>query len=203
MKDVKNIPSEETEPTVRPGGGFLSMWLTGLLGFMIFWGFNYLSLGSGNYHELVYEPYASTNQLASFLPSDETAAALKLGGKLYSDRCQTCHQPNGGGNPGQAPPLAGSEWVLAQGPNRIIRIPIRGLQGPIKVKGVEWNLNMAAIGADLSDEEVAAVLTFIRKNWGNNAPRVTLEQVAKVRGEIKDHPDQFTPAEIEKVSEGP
>ncbi len=201
MNEVKNIPRDDTEPTVRQGAGFLPMWLTGLLGFMIFWGLNYA--GQGHYHELVYEPYVSTNQLASFLPTDEFGAAMKLGGKLYSDLCMNCHQPNGGGNPGQAPPLAGSEWVLATGPNRIIRVPIRGLQGPIKVKGVEWNLNMAAIGASLSDEEIAGVLTFIRNNWGNQAPRVTPEQVAKVRAEIKDHPDQFTPPELEKVSEGP
>ena len=128
---------------------------------------------------------------------------MKQGGKIYSDLCMNCHQPNGGGNPGQAPPLAGSEWVLATGPNRIIRVPIRGLQGPMKVKGVDWNLNMAAIGASLSDDQIAAVLTFVRNNWGNKAPLVTPAQVAKVRDQIKDHPDQFTPAELEKVSEGP
>ena len=128
MNDVKNNSRQDTEPTVRSDSGFLPMWITGLLGFMIFWGFNHVSSGSGQYHELVYEPYASTNQLTSFLPADEFGLAMKQGGKIYSDLCMNCHQPNGGGNPGQAPPLAGSEWVLATGPNRIIRVPIRGLQ---------------------------------------------------------------------------
>ena len=204
MNDVKNISRQDTEPTVRQDSGFLPMWLTGLLGFMIFWGFNHLSAGSGQYHELVYEPYASTNQLSSFLPKDEFQQQMKQGGKIYSDLCMNCHQPNGGGNPGQAPPLASSEWVLPTGPNRIIRIPMRGLSGNIKVKGVDWNnLSMPAVGLALSDEEVASVLTFVRNNWGNKAPRVTPEQVAKIRAEIKDHPDPFTVTELEKISEGP
>lgn len=203
MKDVKDNLCDDVEPTVRQGATFLPMWLIGLLCVMVCWGFNYVSAHDGDYHELVYEPYASTNQLAGMLPQDEVMSAMKQGLALYGVNCAGCHQANGMGNAGQAPPLAGSEWVNAASPNRIIRIPLRGLKDPIKVKGIEWNLNMFAAGAAMSDEQIAAVLTYVRKSWGNKGSLVTPEQVAKVRAEIADHADQFTAAELEKTPEGP
>jgi mono/diheme cytochrome c family protein len=203
MKDVKHNLVDETEPTVRHGMTFISMWLIGLLGLLVYWAFGYINVHGGDYQEQVYEPYHSTNQLASFLPKDPTMILFKIGEQVYRDRCLNCHQANGLGNPVQAPPLAGSEWVLAPGgPNRLIRIPIRGLTGPIRVKEVDYNLgSMAAIGADLSDDQIAGVLTYIRSSWGNKAPMVTPEQVAKVRQAIANHPDMFTPEELLKLPE--
>jgi mono/diheme cytochrome c family protein len=204
MKDVNDIPRDDAEPTVRQGAVFLPMWIVGLLGLLIYLGFNYVDAHGGNYDELIYEPYHSTNQLASFLPKDETAIQMKLGAQIYVNVCIGCHQAHGGGNAGQAPALAGSEWVLAPGPNRLIRIPQAGLTGPIKVKGVEWNLSMLNFGASLKDEELAAVLTYIRKQWGNTAPGVTVEQVQKVRADImKNHPDPYTADELLKLPENP
>ena len=69
------------------------------------------------------------------------------------------------GKPGQAPPFARSEWALGN-PNRMIRIPWPGLAGPIQVAGTEWNLAMPAMGAALPDDDLAAVLTYIRQSWG-------------------------------------
>ena len=202
MKDVKDISRDETEPGVRQGTVFLPMWIVGLLGLLIYWSFNYID-ERGGYDQLVYEPYRSTNQLASFLPKDESAAQIKLGAQVYGNVCVACHQPNGGGNPVQAPPLAGSEWVLAEGPNRIIRIPLLGLQGPIKAAGKEFNGAMPAFaaGGALNDEQVAAVLTYIRNSWGNKAPRVTVEQVQKVRKELQTRTDQYTVEELQKLPE--
>ena len=200
MKDVKNILPDETEPSVRQGTVFLPMWIVGLLGFLIYWSFNYID-ERGGYDQLVYEPYISTNQLASFLPTDETAAQLKFGGQIYKQYCEGCHQQHGGGNAGQAPPLAGSEWVLAGGPNRIIRIPITGLTGPIKVKDTEWNLTMFSVGAALKDEELAAVLTYIRNSWGNKASAVNSDHVKKVRADLKGRTEQHTADELNKLSD--
>ena len=129
-------------------------------------------------------------------------ALMKIGAQKYGDLCVGCHQPHGGGNAGQAPPLAGSPWVLAPGPNRLIRIPQCGVTGPIVVNGTEWNLpSMINFGATLSDEQLAGVLTYVRNSWGNNAPLVTPEQVAKVRGELKGRTDQFTVPELLKEPE--
>ena len=82
------------------------------------------------------------------------------------------------------PPLAGSEWV--NGPvSNLIRIQLRGLQGPITVTGKEYNFpgGMAAL-AYQTDEQIAAVLTYVRNSFGNKAPAVKPEQVAALRSEV-------------------
>lgn len=203
MTDVKDNLREEAEPTVRHGSVYLPMWLTGLLGLLIYWGFNFIDAHGGGYNELVYEPYHSTNQLASFLPTDETIIQMKAGAVVYGNVCAACHQPTGAGNPAQAPPLAGSEWVLSPGPNRLLRIPMAGVSGAIKAAGKEFNGSMPAMAAQglMSDEQLAALLTYIRKSWGNNAPAVTVEQVQKVRADIKNHPDPYLVDELLKLPE--
>jgi hypothetical protein len=105
------------------------------------------------------------------------------------------------GKPGQAPPFAGSEWVLAEGVNRLIRIPQVGLNGPVEVKGQPWNLSMAGMGAPYSDDDLAAVLSYIRKSWGNKASVVTAEQVKKVRAELGNRSQPYTVDELKKLPE--
>lgn len=204
MKDVKDHLHDEDEPKVRHGSIYLPMWLVGLLGLLLYWSFNYIDAHGGDYNELIYEPFRSTNQLASFLPTDETAIEMKQGAIVYGNVCAACHQPNGGGNPAQAPPLAGSEWVLAAGPNRLARIPMCGLSGPIKAAGKEFNGNMPALAAQglMTDEQLAAVLTFVRNSWGNKAARVTVEDIKKIRADVlKNHPEAYTVDELLKLPE--
>ncbi len=207
MKDVKEIFPDDAEPTMRQGAVFLPMWIVGLLGALVYLGFNYVDLHGGNYNQLVYEPFRSTNELGSIVPKDEVADQLRRGSIVYQNVCLGCHQSHGGGNAGQAPALAGSEWVLAPGPNRLIRIPTAGLTGPIKVNGVEWALSMPSFAGPgmMSDEDLAALLTFIRNSWGNKASAVTVEQVQKVRADVfKSHPDQqYTAEELLKLPEAP
>ena len=120
---------------------------------------------------------------------------------LYEQNCALCHNPDGMGKLAQAPPLAGSEWVLAAGVNRLIRIPQVGLAGPIEVKGQLWNLNMAAMGVMYPDEDLAAVLSYIRNAWGNKASVVTAEQVKKVRTELAGRSQPYAPDELKKEAE--
>ncbi len=108
---------------------------------------------------------------------------MKLGQEAYT-LCAGCHTPTGQGLPPAFPPLAGSEWVLGPKEN-IIKMMFRGLQGPIEVKGQEYNGVMAPNVAMLqTDEKIAAVLTFIRNSWGNEASAVTVEEVAALRSEV-------------------
>ena len=116
-------------------------------------------------------------------------ATMKLGQEGYA-LCLACHGADGNGQASIGPPLSGSEWVLGPVEN-VIRMQFRGLQGPITVKGEEWNLIMAPMGPAMigdenhtADEKLAATLTFIRNSWGNEASEVTPEQVAKYRDEI-------------------
>lgn len=108
--------------------------------------------------------------------------AQATGEQLYQ-RCVTCHQANGEGTPGTFPPLAGSEFANAANPAVPIRIVLRGMQGPVTVKGTQYAGVMPpyGTGVEMSDAEVAAVLTYVRQSWGNNASAVTPEQVAQER----------------------
>ena len=110
---------------------------------------------------------------------------MKKGASGYSV-CGGCHQGNGGGIPGQFPPLAGSDFVLG-GTERLIRITQHGLTGPVTVKGQAFNTpgGMQPFGAAMSSQDLANVLTYVRNSWGNEATMVTKEMVQKVRDEEK------------------
>jgi len=198
-KDVTN--SFDAEPKASSSATFIPLWLTGLLGLLLYWGCYYVDKHGGGFNPLVYQPYGSQKELALLVPADEGTKLLRQGELVYSTYCQACHQPNGGGAAGQAPPLAGSEWVLGN-PARTARVPLRGLQGPITVKGQEINLNMLSFHDLLTDEQLAGVLTYIRNSFGNKASPVTPDFVKKIRAEVESHPDQFTAPELLKV-EGP
>ncbi len=202
IKDVKNTFRDETEPTVRSGAVYLPMWIVGFLGIMLYWGCNYIDERGGRFSAMVYEPYLSEEELRNVVPQDEVATQMKLGKQVYDQFCNNCHQSGGAGAVGQYPPLAGSEWVVGS-PNRLIPIPQLGLVGPIKVKGVDWNgvMPMMSGGGLMTDDQLAAVLTYIRKSFGNNASPITAEQVKKVRAELGNRADPITAEELLKRPE--
>lgn len=116
----------------------------------------------------------------------------RLGKEVYGRdaHCFTCHQPDGKGQAGIYPPLDGSEWVAGD-EERLIKLTLLGLTGPITVKGQKYGDNpsvppMTPLGLILNDREVAGVLTYVRNSFGNQAPAVKPETVAKVRESIKD-----------------
>ena len=111
------------------------------------------------------------------------------GAKVYhkEGHCGTCHQEDGKGLPAaQFPPIAESEWIT-DNEERLIKLTLHGLMGPIEVKGVKYPgaVHMPAFKM-LSDEEIADVLTFVRNSFGNKAAPVKAETVKKVRAATKD-----------------
>ncbi len=118
----------------------------------------------------------------STIPAAIDPAFLKIGKQQYIV-CSACHGQAGEGTPA-GPPLAGSEWVTGPVEN-LIRIQLRGLQGPITVKGVEYNFpaGMAAL-AYQTDEQIAAVLTYVRNSFGNSASAVSPADAAALRSEV-------------------
>lgn len=100
------------------------------------------------------------------------------GQTVYARNCQTCHQANGVGIPNAFPPLAKSDYLNAD-VNRAIKVVLNGLEGQIRVNGEIFNSTMPKL--NLSDEEVANVLTFVYNSWGNNGTEVTPQQVASQR----------------------
>ena len=128
-------------------------------------------------------PGAPALRVASGDARPLSAADLRLaarGRETYTTACAGCHQPDGGGIPNAAPPLAGSDWVAGPG-ERLINVVLHGLYGPVRVNGVVWNLHMPGLGAALDDGQVAGVLTYIRRAWGNSAASVQPAEVAAVR----------------------
>ncbi len=126
------------------------------------------------------------------------------GKKLFNNAaCNTCHMVNGVGQPGAIPPLVGSDWVTGS-EERVIRIVLHGLQGPITVIGANYNSAMppfgrvAGSGFNWSDDKVAAVLTYIRQEWGNQAPPVTAAKVTEIRTTVGDH-KPWTVEELSKL----
>jgi mono/diheme cytochrome c family protein len=111
------------------------------------------------------------------------------GDQVFASLCAGCHQATGLGLPGVFPPLAGSEWVRAQ-ENTAAKILLAGLSGSVTVKGQTYNGQMPAF-KQLSDDEIAAVLTYLRSSWGNSAPEVTAASVKSVRESLKDRSEPW------------
>ena len=198
--EKKNCCSTETgEPTATRSAA--PMWIIVVTLALISFGGLYLDSHGGWFDKNVYAPYQSSAQLESFQPRSGAAEAMARGKGVYESVCGICHNSDGTGKPGQAPALAGSEWVTSKGINRLAHIPLAGVAGAIKVGGKDWNLNMAAMGAALPDEDVAAVLTYIRSSWGNKAEAVTADDVKKVRAEIGKSPQPYSDAQLKAMPE--
>ena len=128
--------------------------------------------------------------------TNEQQALFDSGKQTFAGLCAACHQPTGRGLEGLAPPLADSEWVNGD-QERIIKVVMHGLRGPIKVKGLSYSYDMPAAGF-LSDEQIAGVLTYIRREWDHEASPVPLDLVQKIRAETKGRSDAWTEGELLK-----
>ena len=128
--------------------------------------------------------------------TNEEQALFDNGRQTFAGLCAACHQTTGKGLDGLAPPLADSEWVLGD-PERIIKVVMHGLRGPIKVKGNHYSYDMPAAGF-LTDEQIAGVLTYIRREWDHEASPVPLDLVQKIRAETKGRTDAWTEPELLK-----
>ncbi len=122
---------------------------------------------------------------------------FELGHKLFNATCAACHQPTGLGAHGVAPPLVDSEWVL--GPeSRLVRIVLNGAQGPIKAAGASFDSSMPS-WASFSDEQLAGILTYIRRDWEQGGAAVAPETVKNIRMAAAGHEGAWTAAELSKI----
>ncbi|SHK11817.1 putative membrane-bound dehydrogenase domain-containing protein [Rubritalea squalenifaciens DSM 18772] len=112
---------------------------------------------------------------------------MLLGHEVYhrEAHCVTCHQADGKGLPAaNFPPITKTKWVN-EDPDRLIKLTLKGLMGPITVQGKEYNGSMTPFEGLLNDKEMAAVLTYVRNSFGNNGSDISPDQVKKIRSEIK------------------
>ena len=194
------VQREKREP--RVGAEPLSIWLIAVYGLAVFFGGAYLGRYSGNFSGEALDPYGGEPQAmkkAAGPQGAEQVAELSphdRGKKIFSANCQTCHQANGLGVGGQYPPLAGSEFTTG-GSRRPAMIVLKGLQGPVTVKGQKFGAAvMQPWDKTLTDQKIADVLTYERSEWGNSASAVTAEQIAALRKELANHPESFTEPDI-------
>ncbi|HEY0863376.1 MAG TPA: cytochrome c [Lacunisphaera sp.] len=186
---------QKQKPEKTDGYSMLPLVLLGLMCCAVFFGSIYLAHFSLRFDPLVYSEHANREKPGAVKVVALTRA--QMGKKVFDTTCIACHQANGMGVPGQYPPLAASEWVTGS-EERIIRIVLHGLNGPITVEGKEYNNVMAPLGS-LKDDQIANVISYVRASWGNTAPEVSPETVAKVRAETAGRNTFWTAAELLKI----
>jgi mono/diheme cytochrome c family protein len=133
-----------------------------------------------------------------YLAETAEREGYRLGAAVYrrDGSCATCHQPDGAGLPAAGfPPLADTPWVTGSD-ERLIRIALRGLAGPMEVAGRPYSGMMPGLAAVLSDAEIAGVLTYIRNSFGNRAGPISAERVRGVRDALGGETGAYSPAEL-------
>jgi len=129
-------------------------------------------------------------------------ALYDLGRKEYMDLCAACHHAAGYGDAGKGPALLDSEW-LDFSDERLVRLVLYGIRGPISVAGEPFNqggaLEMPGMYQALDDQKIAGILTFIRREWREKAPPIEPETVTRIRAATSGRTDQWTEKELLQI----
>ncbi len=195
------LVSEKPEP--KEGFKTMPLFLLGLVSTMIFVACIYIVHYRGGFSPMVYDerfdPKAAAGSGAKELTPEQIIAAGK---KHYLGTCATCHQVTGQGVAGTYPPLAGSEFV-AGNEERVIRILLHGLSGPVEVEGKTFNGAMPAFGKvtgggyNWNEEKISQVLTYIRQEWGNKAAPITKDKVTEILNAEKARAKPWSAGELD------
>ncbi len=200
IQEVHSILLRE-KPEPQENHSPLPLFMLGFISAMVLMVAIYFVHNSGGFSPMVYDERFDPKNAPSNVAEVKVDPVVQ-GKKLYTTVCASCHQATGLGVPGVYPPLVKSEWVNGS-EERVIRILLHGLQGPIKVEGKEYNSVMPAIGPggyNFSDDKIAAVLTYVRQEWGNNAPPVTKAKVTEIRTKAAaGRSTPWTAAELEAI----
>ena len=182
-------PKEGREPT--------PLWL--LFFYLLIMGIGgwYLGMYSGAFRRDIYneDPAVLAERAKRGGGEPKEIDPMVLGKRVYA-RCSSCHQADGQGLAETYPPLAGSDWVTGP-PEVFAGILIRGIQGPLEVKGVTYNEEMPA-WSNLSNEDLAAVMTYVRGSWDNSATAVQPPLVERVRKYLADDRGHWDPPALEQ-----
>ncbi len=193
------IYREKVEP--RVGREPLSLWLIATYGLAVFFGGAYLGRYAGNFSGDGLDYMGGAPRIAAKASAGGAEQAAELtpaekGKKIFSANCATCHQANGLGVAGQYPPLAGSEYVDG-GTRRLGMILLKGLQGPLTVKGQKYgSAVMQPWEKTLNDQKIADVLTYIRQDWGNTGGPVAAEGISALRKELAGRTESWTEPDL-------
>jgi len=192
------IYREHAEP--RDGYEPPPMWLWFFVIALMGFGGWYLGQYSAGFDPSVYWDPAGMRtsgggQAAAPTPVDP----MVLGKRVYNN-CMACHQADGRGVPGNYPPLDGTDWVNGD-PARMAALILHGIEGELVVLGETYNQVMPK-WSHLSDEQIAAVMTYVRSSWSNDAGAVEPSLVSAVRAATSDRRSAWRAAELEQFTEG-
>ena len=194
------IVREKVEP--RVGREPLPLWLIAIYGLAVFFGGAYLGRYAGNFSGDGLDYLGGAPRVATRGPAGGAAeqptelTPAEKGAKIYSANCATCHQANGLGVAGQYPPLVDTD-IVNGGARRHVMIVLKGLQGPVTVKGQHYgSAVMQPWEKTLTDEKIADVVTYERSAWGNKGSAVTKEGVAALRKELAGRTESYTEPDI-------
>lgn len=134
-------------------------------------------------------PAVDADRSVSIVPPD--------GEQIYNTRCMSCHQMGGRGVPGSFPPLRETDWVNGD-KGRLIRLLLHGVSGQMEVKGQTYSGSMPPWNEALGADGIAAVATYVRSNFGNDASPVTTEEVKKVQAATDGRKKPWTAKELAK-----
>ena len=197
-----SIAREHAEP--QAGTMPIPTWLGVLCAGALCWAGAYVGVFHGGFSPKIYNEYESAPSAFFPIPGGQQGGGevaelplLAFGEKVYGNRCAACHQASGLGGNG-VPPLAGSEWVegAEYGEKRLVALVLKGLQGPVSVKGGTFNGQMPNWDG-LKDREIAAVITYIRQAWGNKGTGEFSE--AQVKAAKKEFMTQAGAWKIEQI----
>jgi mono/diheme cytochrome c family protein len=205
VSDESLIDAHEKELSRHPDDGghyrLLPIGILFVLSAVVLFSGTYLNRYAVHYSSMVYNENAKVPTGGAV---STKVSPLVLGKIQFQAVCITCHQANGQGIPGTYPPLAGSEWV--KGPaSRVIRIVVYGLKGDIHVEGHDFNAaampvfgQVSGSAYNWSDDRIAAVISYIRHEWGNDADAVTVDDVTAVHKSVGER-KEMTEGELENV----
>ena len=184
---------ETGDPVEGAESGPWWFWACAVLA-LVFGGF-YLGRYTGVFvgEAAVHAPVGPAAMMAAHAGGGASAQPVS-GATVFAGTCAACHQSTGLGTAGLFPPLAGSEFVTGDS-SRLVRLVLHGLGGPVTVKGATFNGQMPP-WQQLSDAELAAVLTYVRSSWGNAASVIKAEDVAAGRTASASRTGPWTAAEL-------
>ncbi len=180
-------PQQRENDEPEEGDGPWPWYVTGLVVFLMAFGVVYLSRTS-----ITNPPAMGDGRAVAELQAPEAAPAGAGvdGAAVFGARCAACHQATGAGLPGVFPPLVGSEWVVGD-ETTLVAAVLHGISGQLTVKGQVYAGVMPSFQAQLSDAELAAVLSHVRSTWGNQAKPIAAALVAGVRKATAERKESF------------
>jgi mono/diheme cytochrome c family protein len=116
------------------------------------------------------------------------SSAMRIGKEIYADECAGCHKADGKGTPGLFPALAGAPLAQQSDPTSLVHVVLRGTMG-LATPQAPTAAAMPAFAWVLNDDQVAAVLTYIRNSWDNRAPAVATGDARKARSALAERKD--------------